>query len=69
MFPVNLVFGVQSKWERSSRIGLRGVLNGTVKWYNTYRMLLTNMFGGKYRKGQWRAAAVVDATDSLDKHS
>jgi hypothetical protein len=45
------------------------LLNGTVKWYSTYGMLLTNMFGGKYRKGQWQAAAIVDATDSLDKHS
>jgi len=27
-------FGVQSKWERSSRIGLRGVLNGTELKYS-----------------------------------
>ena len=25
-------FDVQSKWENDSRIGLRGVLNGTVEW-------------------------------------
>jgi len=26
-------FGVQSKWERNSRIGLRGLINGTVVLY------------------------------------